>query len=1296
LSVLNYDKTIYKDTAGNVIVDGSKLTGFFNPVGNMTPLGTALLNVGQYFSSKDQFDKTLLGLTCGGKTCQSALFNESSAGDVKAPWAYLADGTTLNPNQCSICWACQNNAVVVISDGTPNSEISIPSIITASTKSSKITPYDSTQYFLASNCGSKGTACGNAVFPHIAGWLKVADLRNDAVLQGKQALTVHTVGINIDKVNRATAYAVLNAAATLSGGIFQSASDPKELANAVMTAINQVLPKENSFSAASATSLQTVQTAASQAFLTRFKPNQTPTWEGHVYETFLFDEFLNSCDSTQVVQKNVTCQGKTVSADFNGDGKCGGVFMIDSDCDEIAEDSKTGDFVKKGTGLPANVAWDAGKVLSTPTATGYKSADETASNARNIFTYINGVKVPFTAANAATIQPYMNISATWCSAFLTQLGITAGASPTLQCAQQLIYFVRGWDTLNQDSDTCWGPGNPKNTTACKSGTKGEERDRPNDGPVGCTYGTTCTDAPIFWKLGDIFHSSPAIMLVPSDEIRCDTGYDSQCVATLHSPSVLPGQTPIEYYALSGTFKVDAYERYRRDKITRKRVVLVGANDGMLHAFDAGDPDTSKAPDITGSYPYTVGTGSELWAFIPPDLLPRLKDLKDNHQYMVDGSVMLRDVWVDGTGTEVTAADRKKQRDEYRTMAIFGRRAGGTAYSALDVTDPANPVLKWSFPKDCSEDARFMGESWSDFSPRPPPIFPVRIKDTGDSRGFAERWVVGINGGYDPMLNQGRAMFMLDVWTGTTLWRYTDADFKADTGYGAGTSMFPIPAAMAPVDIGDPTKPVRDMDGFFDTATWGDLGGNLWVARFYEPGEIDATTGRVKNWFVARAFEQQRQADDSQKAAGRNEFFYMTANSFESTNRTLRTYLGSGNRERIMNQSASCGTDNLLACAQAGCTKVTSTTTNNYGACNGTTTFSAINGTYSYATSTTATCGAGAATCASGANFSSTLNAHWECPGSGAILDAAGSASCDASGLCTVTPMPERNISGTFNAMSHNRFYGVWSYGRDTKKMFRDKATALVFDKNRFTDIPLASTCSGPRGSTCTLVDTTTAKVSYDTSNPLLFNTACGTGVTKCSASVEDAGWFYEYGRECPLASCAVAPPWTDEKTGSGATVLLGCTLWGAFRPVGVTTGTNPCEGTLGTPVAYGYTTHYVSGTPNPTQCGSITLATQRSITSPPNPPINQVTFFGGASGGGGGSGSPPGTPGSSAGAGGCGSGGGGISYSALNIDPGSAANKTQIGTRTCAMEPIYWLEVPREVHDCRHRPVTPGNPSTCD
>jgi type IV pilus assembly protein PilY1 len=1218
--------------ARQTIIDAvnDKIPGHFHPANTATPLASALFNVGQYFSTPGLYTSLF------GSSYEIASFRETAAGTVNAPWV-----TKAGAQQCSVCWACSQNSIIMVTDGAPNNEITFPAAISG---------YDTLTYTAAANCGASGAKCfGKDPAPRVASWEHNTDLRTELAMGKQQAISVHTIGFNLlDPL----AVQLLKATANMGVGSFQNAKDASQLTNAVFNAINTVVQKQNSFSAASASSLQTVQTASAEAFLTRFKPNETATWEGHLYRGAFFDEFLNGCDPTKppALQPTVQCAGKTVSASFNGvtdpvtgNAVCTGVYLIDSDCDEVAEDPQTGDFVKKGQAIPANFPWDAGAVLSTPGKVGYRSADETAANARNIFTWLNGAKVAFTTANVATLKPFLNIDPGWCSSFLTLIGI-ASADPTTECAKQVIHFVRGWDVTDNDLDGCWGPGNGKNTAACPSGLKGEERNRIND---------SRSSNKVFWKLGDVFHSSPAVVNPPIDEIRCDTGYEKQCVATLHSPQAFASSTPIATYTVAGK-NVDAYDAWRIAQGKRKRVALVGANDGMLHAFDAGDADVSLPQDAAGNWQYTLGTGEELWAFIPPDLLPRLRFLIQNHQYMVDGSVMVRDVWRDFSD------DLKKQSDEYRTVAIVGERTGGTQYSALDVSDPVNPTFLWSFP-DPSVGAAFMGQSWMDFAPRPPPMGPVRIASNRDPRGFEERWIAMINGGYDPAMTLGRIVWMVDVWTGKILWSFSDNDFKSNMGYGSGTSMFPVAAGVALMDIGDPTSPSLDSDGFFDTATWGDLGGNLWVARFHKPGVLDAS-GRVTNWFAARTFEEQRRTDDLQGVDGRNEFFYMTANAFEPTTRTLRTFLGSASRERLMDGFSTCGSDNLMGCCRAGCSAVGSSTTESYGACSEQTSFTCQNGFYQLP-SMSSTCGPGFTCAAAPVNqYSSSVSLSFTCPGAIATA-ASGHVNVDANGVSSVAgyqPVGAVSVNGTFNPLPKQRFYAIWSYGRDTAKMFQDAASARAFDQNRFTDASYGGACTGPTGGTCTLVNTTPSSTSVDLASGRVTN-SCAVGVTKCVADVNDAGWFYQYGDTCPLASCSPPPPWNDEKTGSSANVILGCTSWSGFRPVGSSTSTDPCSGTLGVPVSYGYLSNYVSGTPTPScgyssSTGGVYRAGGRVTTAPPSGGMVRVTV------------SPDGK----------------VAYSTLSFDAGAPPGSKQLSVRSEIGEPVYWLEVSRSLHECRH------------
>jgi hypothetical protein len=43
-----------------------------------------------------------------------------------------------------------------------------------------------------------------------------------------------------------------------------------------------------------------------------------------------------------------------------------------------------------------------------------------------------------------------------------------------------------------------------------------------------------------------------------------------------------------------------------------------------------------------------------------------------------------------------------------------------------------------------------------------------------------------------------------------------------------------------------------------------------------------------------------------------------------------------------------------------------------------------------------------------------------------------------------------------------------------------------------------------------------------------------------------------------------------------------------------------------------------------------------------------------------------------------------VEYSALQLNPGAGPAVKSVGTRSQISEPVYWMEVPRDLHDCRH------------
>lgn len=1286
----------------------------------MTPLANSLFNIAQYFSDNTNATKN--------SSQWSAWFPGTSNGN------YFNDVG----GSSSFCWSCQQSSVVIVTDGAPaNDNTGVPDSSCGSTHANLFDCFGpggkgdfrrwaggtvGASLKLPIDCPPPG--CGtdiNNSTPNllhlVAGFLRWNDLRKDvpasggnpASWTGAQSVSTYTIGLNLDPGSREVN--LLTHTALLGGGTFVNASTPDDLAAAISNAITDVINKATSFSVSNTNTLQA--STAAQLFTARFRPLEKLGWEGHLYRFNLFSEFSLGCDKTKTQAQQPlipasagACLGKNPNIDgivtAGGLAECSGFYIVDADCDPVLEDSVTGVFRKAtfvsgvltATTTEANPYWDAGKVLSTPTAAGYRSADEASGNQRKILTLLdndsaNGdglfdsrdTLVDFSIANVDALKPYLSLDAAWCTSLYNRLGFTVPASWTsadfTKCAKQVIWYIRGYDVLDEDEDGCAGPGGlgpsgvqmPKACTAdsdcspetsgmcavgkctCSAGVNGEERDVPSG----------------HWKLGDIFHSSPQTVDPPFNELLCDIGRgQTQCVATIHSPGALTRETQTAIDVNSSN--VDAYDQWRASSTAgvpnrdRRRIVLAGGNDGMLHAFDGGGPDTSKSRDDFGSYPYTVGTGAELWAFIPPDLLPKLKFALDGHQYFVDGNIMVRDIWVDANG------DHKKQNDEFHTLAILSERSGGSQFLALDVTDPLVPKFRWTFPQLCSLEQNLMGQSWTDFSPRPPPIGPVKIalpSNAKDALGrpFEERWVAMLNGGYDPAGVKGRGVWMVDAWQGDVLWQFTDVDFQAIYDSGTPAGMFPVAASVGMSDIGDASQATLDSDGYFDTATWGDMGGQIWVARFKEPGTL--VNGKVSNWYAGRALEELRRTDDNQVfwqllANGskqfRNEFYRMTSNIWEPTTATLRTFVGSGNRERLLTVGPTCGPSNFLGCAQSDCNVVKLTNTTEVGSCKIVSKFQDNNNQFQHNSVEMTGCGSTPLDCGSGVKVRIDMNLNG-CPGTGNVPDVAGTLTCGSNGVCSdrVKVGKTKDISTkTWPALtSHNRFYGVWAYSAD--RSFSSKATAKTFDQNRFTDVPYANVCSGTAGNRCTVVDTTFATVAASGA------VTCDSGTT-CSATAADAGWFYEYGRKCPTSGCATTPPWTDEKTGSGATVIGSCVDWNTIRPMGAAVGVTPCSGGGGLPENNTYLADAITGVPNSKLCGfptsdtsNLFRAVSRRSIAPPLDPTAVVSV----------------------------SATGGVKQTSLQIEPGTLQHK-DMAVRSDVVQPVYWLEVPRDLHVCRH------------
>jgi hypothetical protein len=273
---------------------------------------------------------------------------------------------------------------------------------------------------------------------------------------------------------------------------------------------------------------------------------------------------------------------------------------------------------------------------------------------------------------------------------------------------------------------------------------------------------------------------------------------------------------------------------------RRTLVFIGANDGMMHAIDGR-------------------TGVEVWAYIPFNLLPKLRTLRDGQpidgfSYFVDGSAKVADVKISGS---------------WRTMVLFGEGPGGTFYQAFDgslddiansvdpdsddvssvlsyFNDPSRMPFLWSFPTykhfdttinttatpygDLAAQAtaaeKTVGQTWSD-----PAV--------GQVKNTSGKYTVITGSGFLPRSTEnnpnrggvaaGRDLYLLDAGTGTLYANQESSpssDGAAETDDDCTTTAYGCTKFKNALQA-DPVATGPSDERFITKAYIGDLDGNIW-------------------------------------------------------------------------------------------------------------------------------------------------------------------------------------------------------------------------------------------------------------------------------------------------------------------------------------------------------------------------------------------------------------------------------------------------------------------------------------
>lgn len=244
-----------------------------------------------------------------------------------------------------------------------------------------------------------------------------------------------------------------------------------------------------------------------------------------------------------------------------------------------------------------------------------------------------------------------------------------------------------------------------------------------------------------------------------------------------------------------TFSDDSgYQAFFRSKQNRRPMLFAGANDGMLHAFDAH-------------------SGAERFAFVPATFLPKasgtsplieLADQGYTHRYYVDGQLASDNAYADG---------------RWKTLLAGGLRSGGKGVYLLDISEPDNlseanaaQVVQWSFGADDDDD---LGLTFAK---------PL-IRQMNDGNSY-----VLMPNGYDSTGGKP-VLFMLPLQRRSSWPAGSYVKLEADAAGNNGLS------GISALDVNKDGKP--------DLLYAGDLKGNLW--RF------DVSSSDRKQWSVRLLF-----------------------------------------------------------------------------------------------------------------------------------------------------------------------------------------------------------------------------------------------------------------------------------------------------------------------------------------------------------------------------------------------------------------------------------------------------------
>lgn len=277
--------------------------------------------------------------------------------------------------------------------------------------------------------------------------------------------------------------------------------------------------------------------------------------------------------------------------------------------------------------------------------------------------------------------------------------------------------------------------------------------------------------------------------------------------------------------------------------TRLRLIFVGTNHGMLHAF-------AEASYFEGAVLKAVAT--ELWAFVPPEFVKGAYEQLNggsSHVYMVDGPAA---GYLDESSSTAGYLGKVDDTND-KALVIFGLGKGGRSIYALDVSALTSPKLAWALrPDDETDSNKNVAIEAMGMSTGMPDQARIRTSSTTTPTTYGFKDVLFIGGGLSTATIDakfpgplGRSLLAVETKTGAL---YQTWDFINNTDLNtAFSSMGSVAAGPVAVEVLGGTNLTQRV--YFSDRTGGvyALGcGKLQTAVLKNPGfRIDSSD--PKEW-----------------------------------------------------------------------------------------------------------------------------------------------------------------------------------------------------------------------------------------------------------------------------------------------------------------------------------------------------------------------------------------------------------------------------------------------------------------